>query len=174
VQTSSNLIRRGGLAAMLGGILGILIPPFFSVGWFATKGGAESLEHPLVAVWSEPFARIFSPLLTFAPPDVAYLTYGKIFLFEILGFLFGLLALHARQAPRAGGLEKWGFRLALVGSVLLIVGGLGFYVITALLGQHNSIGWGLVAVAWIVLGHALWSDAGETVKRRTHVWRNTG
>jgi hypothetical protein len=159
---------------MLGGILGILIHPFFSVAWFATKGGAESLEHPLVAVWSEPFARIFSPLLTFAPPDVAYLTYGKIFLFEILGFLFGLLALHAWQAPRAGGLEKWGFRLALVGSVLLIVGGLGFYVITALLGQHYSIGWGLVAVAWIVLGYALWSDAGETVKRRTHVWRNTG
>jgi hypothetical protein len=149
VQTSSNLIRRGGLAAMLGGILGILIPPFFSVGWFATKGGAESLEHPLVAVWSEPFAQIFSPLLTFAPPDVAYLTYGKIFLFEILGFLFGLLALHARQAPRAGGLEKWGFRLALVGSVLLIVGGLGFYVITALLGQHNSRQLRRVGVKWL-------------------------
>jgi hypothetical protein len=34
---SSNLIRWGGLAAMLGGILGILIPPFFGVAHAATK-----------------------------------------------------------------------------------------------------------------------------------------
>jgi hypothetical protein len=223
----SNLIRWGGLAAMLGGILGILIPPFLSVAWFATKGGAESLEQPLVAVWVEPFGRAFGPLLSFAPPYVVYLTYGKIFLFEILGFLVGLVALHAWQAPRAGGLEKWGFRLALVGSVLLIVGligafwvgtiwvgavgfsyfafvvpayslmvvgwtlfgigtlrakvapllgawllivgGLGFYVITNLLGQHNSMGWGLVALAWIVLGYALWSARGMPAEQPSRV-----
>jgi hypothetical protein len=196
---------------LLGGILGIVIPPFLSVAWFATEGGAESLEHPLVAVWVEPFTRVFGPLLSFAPPDVVYLTYGKIFLFVFLGFLVGLLALHARQAPRAGGLEKWGFRVALVGTVLLVVGLIGafwvgavgfsyfafvvpgyllmavgwtlvgigtlratvaprlgawllivggfpgFFVITGLLGQHNSMGWLLVDLAWVVLGYALWS-----------------
>jgi hypothetical protein len=215
VMRSSNLIRWGGLAALLGGILGIVIPPFLSVAWFATKGGAESSEHPLVAVWVEPFSHAFGPLLGFAPPYVVYLTYGKIFLLKTLGFLVGLLALHAWQAPRAGGLEKWGFRVALVGTVLLmvgligafwvgtiwvgavgfsyfafvvpayllmvvgwtlfgigtlraevaprlgawllIVGGLGFYVITNLLGQHNSMGWMLVALAWTFLGYALWS-----------------
>jgi hypothetical protein len=115
VLLSSNVIRWGGLAAMLGGILGLLISPFLSVAWFATEGGAESLENPLVTVWAEPFARIFSPLLTFASPDAVYMTYGKVFLFVCLGFLAGLLALHTRQAPRAGGLEKWGFRDALVG-----------------------------------------------------------
>jgi hypothetical protein len=208
---SSNLIRWGGLAALVGGTLGILIPPFLSVAWFATKGGADSLENPFVAVWVEPFAQIFSPLLTFASPDTVYRTYGALALFIFLGFLAGLLALHARQASHAGGLEKWSFRVALVGTVLtgmgvlgvfwvgamvdfsffaflvpgqllmtvgwtlfgigtlkarvaprlgawlLIVGGLGFYVITDLLGQHNSMGWMLVAVAWIVLGYALWS-----------------
>jgi hypothetical protein len=41
---------------------------------------------------------------------------------------------------------------------LLIVGGFpGFFVITDLLGKHNSMGWMLVALAWIVLGYALWS-----------------
>jgi hypothetical protein len=208
---SSRFIRWGGLAAMLGGILGILISPLLSVAWFATEGGAESLENPLVAGWAEPFARTFSPLLTFASPDAVYLTYGKVFLFVFLGFLVGLLALHARQAPRAGGLEKWGFPVALVGTVLLVVGLIGafwvgavgfsyfafvvpgyllmsvgwtlfgigtlrarvapllgawllilggfpgFFVITILLGQHNSMGWLLVALAWIVLGYALWS-----------------
>jgi hypothetical protein len=226
-MNSPKLIRWGGLAAMLGGILGIVIPPFFGVAHAATKAGAESLENPLVAVWSEPFAQIFSPLLTFAPPYVVYLTYGKIFLFEILGFLVGLLALHARQAPRAGGLEKWGFRVALVGCVLvivgligavwvgtfwvgavgfsyfafvvpayllmvvgwtlfgigtlrakvaprlgawlLIVGGLGFYVITDLLGQHNSMGWMLVALAWIVLGYALFSEGSASSKQAAPV-----
>jgi hypothetical protein len=210
-MSSSDRIRRGGLAAMLGGILGLLIPPFLSVAWFATKDGAESLENSLVSVWAEPFARIFSPLLTFASPEAVYRFYGATALFIFVGYLAGLLALHALQASRAGGLEKWGFGVALVGSVLLvvglisafwvgavdfsylaflvpgqlvmlvgwtlfgigtlrakvaprlgawllIVGGLpGFIVIALVLGQHNSMGWLLVALAWIVLGYALWS-----------------
>jgi hypothetical protein len=196
---------------MLGGILGMLIPPFLSVAWFATKGGAESLENPLVAVWAEPFAGIFSPLLTFASPDAVYRIYGASALFIFVGFLAGLLALHSLQTPRAGGLEKWGFRVALAGIVLtilgligafwvgaldfsffafllpgqllmtvgwtlfgigtltarvaprlgawlLIVGGFpGFVLITILLGQHNSMGGVVLALAWIVLGYALWS-----------------
>lgn len=220
---SSNSIRWGGLAAMLSGILGILIPPFLGVAWFATKGGAESLENPLVAVWVEPFARIFSPLLTFASPNAVYRIYGALALFIFLGFLAGLLALHARQAPRAGGLEKWGFRVALAGTVLtalgvlgafwvgaldfsffaflvpgqllmtvgwtlfgigtlkarvapqsgawlLIVGGFpGFVVITMLLGQHNSMGGLLVALAWIVLGYTLWSEEDAPVNQPASV-----
>lgn len=220
---SLNSIRWGGLAAMLSGILGILIPPFLSVAWFATKGGAESLENPLVAVWVEPFARIFSPLLTFTSPDAVYRIYGALALFIFLGFITGLLALHARQAPRAGGLEKWGFRVALAGTVLtglgvfgafwvgaldfsffafllpgqllmtvgwtlfgigtlkarvaprlgawlLIVGGFpGFVVITMLLGQHNSMGGLLVALAWIVLGYTLWSEEDVPVSQPASV-----
>jgi hypothetical protein len=224
---SSNFIRWGGLAGMLGGILGMLIPPFLGVAWFATKGSIESLENPLVAVWAEPFVRIFSPLLTFASPDTVYMTYGRVALFIFLGFLAGLLALHARQAPHAGQFEKWGFRVALVGSVLtilgiigafwvgtfwvaaldfsyfaflfpgqllvtlgwtlfgigtlnakvaprlgawlLIVGGFpGFIVIAQLLGQHNSMGGLLVALAWIVLGYALWSARDMPAGQSSH------
>ena len=224
-MNSPKLIRWGGLAAMLGGLLGILIPPFLGVAWFATTGGAESLENPLVAGWAEPFARVFSPLLTFASPDAVYATYGKVALFIFLGFLAGLLALHARQgqAPRAGRLEKWSFRVALAGTVLtvlgilgafwvgaldfsffafllpgqllmmvgwtlfgigtltarvaprlgawlLIVGGFpGFVVITMLLGQHNSMGHMLVALAWVVLGYALFSEASASAKRPARV-----
>ena len=224
-MNSPAFIRWGGLAAVLGGILGILIPPFFSVAWFATTGGAESLENPLVAGWADPFAHVFSPLLTFASPDAVYTTYGKVALFIFLGFLAGLLALHARQgqAPRAGRLEKWGFRVALAGTVLTVLGALGafwvgaisfsffafllpgqllmmvgwtlfgigtltarvaprlgawlliiggfpgFVVITMLLGQHNSMGHMLVALAWVVLGYALFSEASASAKRPARV-----
>jgi hypothetical protein len=127
VQTSSNLIRRGGLAAMLGGILGLLHSPFYAVAYFATEGGAESLEAPWVAAWSGAFRSLFEPLLTFAPPEDVYLTYGKLFLFMFLGWLAGLLALHARQTVSAGRLEKWGFRVAFAGTVLGTLGSIGAY-----------------------------------------------
>jgi hypothetical protein len=89
-----------------------------------------------------------------------YLTHGKIFLFEILGFLVGLVALHAWQAPRAGGLEKWGFRLALVGSVLLIVGLIGaFWVGTIWVGAVGFSyfafvvpAYSLMVVGWTLFG----------------------
>jgi CubicO group peptidase (beta-lactamase class C family) len=63
VQTSSNLIRWGGLAAMAGGILGLLHSSFYAVAYFATEGGVESLEPFWVAAWAEPFRSLFEPLL---------------------------------------------------------------------------------------------------------------
>ena len=169
-----------------------------------------------MTVWTEPFARVFGPLLTFAPPDTVYMTYGRLVSLVTLGFMAGLLALHARQASQAGRLEKWGFgvtfagvALSIVGFIgtlwlgsiwaglmdvaflaflfpgqvlmmfgwtlfgvgtlkanvaprlgawLLIAGGLpGFFVITSLLGQHNSMGILLVFLAWVVLGYSLLS-----------------
>jgi hypothetical protein len=58
-----------------------------------------------------------------------YLTYGKLFLFMVLGWMAGLLALHARQSASAGRLEKWGFRVAFAGTVLGTIGGFGAYYV---------------------------------------------
>lgn len=128
----SNLTRWGGLAAMLGGIVGILYFPFHAVAYFATEGGAESLEAAWVAAWSGAFRSLFEPLLTFAPPDNVYLTYGKISLFMVLGALVGTMALHARQVANAGRLEKWGFRIAFAGLLLGTLGSIGEYWVGAL------------------------------------------
>jgi hypothetical protein len=75
---------------------------------------------------------------------LAFLVPGQLVM--LVGWtLFGIGTLRAKVAPRLGA---W----------LLIVGGLpGFIVIALVLGQHNSMGWLLVALAWIVLGYALWS-----------------
>jgi len=117
---------------MLGGALGIVYFPFHAVAYFATENGAASLETPWVAAWAEPFGGTFAPFFAFAPPDDVYTTYGRLYLFVVLGFLAGTVALHARQAPRAGRLEKWGFRVAFAGAALLTIGGIGEYWVGAL------------------------------------------
>jgi len=127
MDASPNWIRRGGLAAMLGGIVGILYAPLYALAYFATADGAESLEAPWVAAWAGAVRPALEPLLTFAPPEVVYLTYGKLFSFMVLGWMAGLLALHARQAASAGRLGRWGLRLAFAGTVLGTLGGIGAY-----------------------------------------------
>jgi hypothetical protein len=123
----SNLIRWGGLAALVGGVIGILYFPFHASAYFATQDGSAALDAPWVAVWAEPFTRVFDSLLTFAPPHEVYTTFGKILVLVVLGFLSGVLALHSRQGARAGRLEKWGFRVLLLGSVLGTLGVFGEY-----------------------------------------------
>ena len=126
-MSPSNLIRWGGLAALVGGVIGILYFPFHASAYFATQDGSAALDAPWVAVWAEPFTRVLAPLLTFAPPHEVYTTFGKILVLVVLGFLAGVLALHSRQGARAGRLEKWGFRVLLLGSVLGTLGAFGEY-----------------------------------------------
>ena len=141
-MSSSNWIRRGGLAAMVGGILGILCSPFYALAYFATEDGAESLEAPWVAAWAGALRPILEPFLTFAPPEDVYLTYGKLLTFVFLGWMAGVLALHARQSASAGRLAKWGFRVALAGNVLGTLGSIGAYWI-------GTVWWGAVNISFL-------------------------
>lgn len=124
---SSNSTRWGAVAAMTGGTLGILYSPFYALAYFATEDGASSLEAPWVAAWAGALRPILEPLLTFASPEIVYLTYGKVFSLVILGWLAGLLVLHSWQAASAGRLERWGFRVAFAGTVLGALGSIGVY-----------------------------------------------
>lgn len=139
---SPNHVRWGGLAAMLGGVLGILYFPFAALAYFATKDGAKFADSPPVAAWTRVVKPLVKPFLGFASPEYVYLSIGSLVVFVILGLLAGLLALHARQAAYAGRLEKWSFRMALVGNVLLTVGVLGEYwvggLVFALSGSHSA------------------------------------
>lgn len=139
---STTLIRWGGLAAMVGGIVGILYSPFYALAYFATEDGAASLEAPWVAAWAGAVRPILNPFISFAPPEVVHLTYGKFFSLMILGWLAGLLALHARQAANAGRLERWGFRVTFAGVVLGTIGSIGAYWI-------GSVWWGAVNFSFL-------------------------
>lgn len=109
------------------GVLGILYSPFAALAYFATKDGAKFADSAPVVAWTGVVRPILEPFLKFASPDYVYLSIGSLVLFVVLGMLAGLLALHARQVTHAGRLEKWGFRVALVGTVLGILGTLGEY-----------------------------------------------
>ncbi|MGH3087848.1 MAG: hypothetical protein ACRDSJ_11095, partial [Rubrobacteraceae bacterium] len=102
---------------------------------------AESLEAPWVAARAGVLGPVLEPLLTFASPEVVYLTYGKFFSLMVFGWMAGLLALHARQAENAGRMEKWGFRVAFAGTVLGTIGGIGAYWI-------GSVWWGAVGISF--------------------------
>jgi hypothetical protein len=82
---SSNLARRGGLAAMAGGIVGIAYSPLYALAYFATKDEESSLEAPWVAAWAGVLRPVLEPLLMFASPEAVYLTYGKFFSLVVIG-----------------------------------------------------------------------------------------
>jgi hypothetical protein len=123
IHPSPDHVRWAGLAAVVGGVLGVLVSPLYSLAYFATDEVAPSDEPR----WADPARDLLDPLLTFASADTVYLTYGKLFLFVWASMLAGLVALHARHAGRAGRLEGWGFRASFLALVLLVIGAFGAY-----------------------------------------------
>ena len=111
--------RRLGLAAVGGGTLGILYFPLHSLAYFATEDGADSQG---AIKWADSGRDLLEPLLDWGSADTVYKTYGKVYLFVILGLVLGFLALWARRAGQAQGVERWGFRIGLVGYPLALLG----------------------------------------------------
>ena len=118
----SNLIRWGGLAAMLGSLIGLLLAPIITSAYSLSEDGAGQPPP-----WEPALGTLLGPLFTFASPGAVYATYGKMYLLVFLGFLLGLVALRARRSGRAGRLEKWGYRLSSTGLALNLLGNIGDY-----------------------------------------------
>lgn len=115
-MSSPDLIRCSGLAAMLGAALGIILtPPFVVASAFSYPGGAADL--PVWAGW----VRVVFPL-DFAPAEQVYNTYGRVYFLTVLPELCGLYALRGSRGGELGVLEKWGFRLSLIGLWIVAVG----------------------------------------------------
>jgi hypothetical protein len=129
LHPSPEQVRLFGLAAMVGGALGVIVSPLYSLAYFATDDGASDAESAWAQAWAEPARDLLEPLLTFASADVVRLAYGKLFLLVWIGLLAGLVGLHARHAGREGRLERWGFRASFAGLVLLVIGAFaGFWL----------------------------------------------
>ncbi|PZC49017.1 MAG: hypothetical protein C1O27_000386 [Chloroflexi bacterium] len=111
-----KLERWGGLVALLSGILGVLYFPFDSAALFAAS---DATEFTGFIPWSDAFRDLAAPLLTFDSPAVVHRFYARLSFIVILGFAVGLVALHSRQAGKAGRLERWGFYVTLVGLALI-------------------------------------------------------
>ena len=119
---SPNLIRWCGLAALLGGALGIAATPLTTSAYSLAEEGAGRAPP-----WEPALSNSLSPLFAFASPEAVYAAYGKLYFFVFLGFLLGLIGLHARYKEHAGRLERWGFGLSFVGIVLNLFGNVPDY-----------------------------------------------
>ena len=51
-----------------------------------------------------------------------YRTWGKVGLLVVLGFVLGVFALWLRRRGQTRGLERWSFRIAMVGYSLVVLG----------------------------------------------------
>ena len=86
----ANFTRWSGLAAMLGGALGVVLGPVLAHLW-------ESYSD-------------------------AYGTYSRLYFLSLPPELVGLYSLRKLRAGGSGALEKWGFRLLLVGMWVMVLG----------------------------------------------------
>jgi hypothetical protein len=120
VDDDDDKARWVGRAAVAGAALGVVLTPLHAMARHATPDGREDLELPLTRAWSEPVSEAVRPLLGWADAHTVYVTYGKLWL-----FVFGSAAVCA-FVTRAGrspvGLERWGWRIALPGYVLMTCG----------------------------------------------------
>lgn len=149
---------------MLGGVLAVAVAPFITSAYSLTKDGAGT-DPP----WEPALSDSLSPLFTFASPEAVYATYGKLYFFVFLGFLLGLIGLHARRRDYCGRLEKWAFRLSFMGVALNLFGNVPDYwagegTVFEDVGFVAGTALGLLAltIGCSLLGFALlWAHAGS-------------
>lgn len=112
-------MRFAPFAAVAGGIVGVLFWPLHSLAYLATKDGGDPVLN-----WADTGRDVFGPLLDWDSVDTVYKTYGKLWLIVVAGFLLGLIALRAAREGKGkpAGLERWGWRIALAGYSLLLLG----------------------------------------------------
>lgn len=75
IHPSPAQLHWAGLAAMVGGALGLVFAPLYSLAYFATTDGASDAKSAWVQAWANPARDLLDPFLTFASPDVVRMTY---------------------------------------------------------------------------------------------------
>ena len=117
------VVTRG---AMWGAVAALVITPIHALARFRTEDGKSDLDLPGVRAWAEPATERLRPLLDWAGADTVYTTWGKLYL--PLFLLMTLCAFAVRRSrPAPYGAEKWGWRIALTGYVVLTVAVAGEY-----------------------------------------------
>ena len=120
MNASPQTAQRIGRFAWVMAWVGLVVGQLHALSRFATLDGREDLEYPLTRAWAVPADNALRPLLDWAAPDAVYLTYGKIWLPVFVAFTLCAFVVYARRRPT--GVERWAWRLALVGYVWACVG----------------------------------------------------
>ena len=115
---------------------GLVMGQLHALARFRTDDGRSDLESDLVRAWAEPAGDALGPLLTWADPDVVYVTYGKLWLPVFAAFFLCALVVHRQRRPR--GFEKGAWRVVLVGYGAAVVSVFGEYW-TQWTGETNAL-----------------------------------
>lgn len=105
-------------------VFGTLLAPIHALARYATEDGKEDLELAGPSVWAPPTRDVIEPILDWGSADTVYVTYGKGFLFLMVFVALAAFAVR-KQRGDVHGAEKWGWRIAVPGFILLTAAMLG-------------------------------------------------
>lgn len=125
---STHVVHWSGCAAILGGLVGVVLTPFAATAYFLS--GYEDA----VPVWLPVLRPLLAPWLTFAAPPAVYAAYGRGFVVVFVLVLVGLRGLYVATYDRLDWQRLPGFGLAFIGGGLNVLGNLGDYWL-----GHSSI-----------------------------------
>lgn len=112
--------RRVGRTAWVAAWAALVVGQLHALSRFATADGREDLEYPLTAAWAIPASGLLRPLLDWAHPNLVYLHYGKVWAGVFAAFTLAAWVVYRRRRP--SGVEKWAWRLALLGYTVATIG----------------------------------------------------
>jgi hypothetical protein len=111
-----------GLAAIVGGVMAIVLTPPFAIAYFVAYPGSDA-----VPPWVIANLIALTPLIAFDTPVAVYNLYGRIYDVVYALFLPSAFALHALHRHGQARLEKWGFFVLVAGLLACFVGVAGDY-----------------------------------------------
>jgi hypothetical protein len=126
---SDRTTRLAGLYAALAAASAVLFAPLLALSYFGIDDGASELESGTVSAWAEPTRDLVGGLLTWASPDRVYATYVQVFALLFPSVFLCAWAVRRRRLAHVGRLERWGWRVSLIGYGLASLGLLAAFVV---------------------------------------------
>lgn len=117
VKWSERATRCAGLAALVGGGLGITLAPIMVMVKYMT--GWSVIPEP---AWVRVAQPALGSLLSFTSPVGLWVAYGRLYTLALILMFVGLLALYAETRTRRGRVGTAGYWALLVGLCLVIPG----------------------------------------------------
>ena len=100
---------------------GLVIGQLHALARHQTVDGRSDLDLPLTRVWAEPAADFLSPLLSWADPDLVYVTYGKLWLPVFIAFFLCSLVTYRLRQPTGFERVIWRVMVVAYGSAVIDV-----------------------------------------------------
>jgi hypothetical protein len=128
LEMTPTAVRRWGLAAVVVALASVPLAPLNSLARMQTESGQSDLGNELTSWWAEPALQTLGPwLLDFADADTVYLTYGMFYAVAVAAVLGCMVAARSRRPGPLSRTETWGWRLALAGYAVMLLGFVAFY-----------------------------------------------